>query len=111
MIVRNPHLETLISTLNLEVVGVEKLSWNTTEKREFQSLIRKAEICLFSVEQVYVGVLHFTDNLLTWKAGETAPDGHEINTNNTAKNGKEKYNYDPTFGWTIWLATSTKQTK
>ena len=77
MIAQNPHLETLISTLDLEVVSIEKHPWNSTEKREFQTLFRKAEICLFSVEQVYVGVLHFTDNLLTWKAGETAPDGHE----------------------------------
>ena len=40
----------------------------------------------------------FSDNLLTRKAGETAPDGHEINIKNTTENGKEKYDYNPTFG-------------
>ena len=45
--------------------------WNPTTPikggyvREFQTITYKAEICRFSVEQVYVGVLLFTDNLLT----------------------------------------------
>ena len=101
MIARNPHLEMLISTLDLEVVSIDRHPWNSTEKREFQTLIRKAEIYLFSVEQVYVGVLHFPTTCSPERQVRLFPMITKINIKNTTENGKEKYDYSPTLGWTI----------
>ena len=91
LIVRNPYLKTLISALDLEVVSVEKYSWISTEKREFQTLTLKVEISLFS--------------------GEMLPMVAIINAKKVTENGKEKYDNNPTLGRTIWLAAGTEQTK
>ena len=61
-------------------------------------MIRKAEIYLFSVEQVYVGVLHFPTTCSPERQVRRLPMVTELTSKTQLKNGKEKYDYNPTFG-------------
>ena len=69
----------------------------------------------FQPEQIYVGVLHFTDNLLIWKADVTAPDGHKINSKTKYK--MEKKNTitirlsDEQYGWLRALSRRSKRSQ